>query len=135
MTPDRHLDAAKVPPGLRPDLLITETTYATTVRDSKRVRERDFLNKVHETIQGGGKVSICQSIYESNPQVLIPVFALGRAQELCILLDMYWERLDLKVPIFFSAGLASRATEVIHTSYKSIIHNISVLSTVHQLDQ
>ena len=56
MTPDRHLDAAKVPPGLRPDLLITETTYATTIRDSKRVRERDFLNKVHETIQGGGKV-------------------------------------------------------------------------------
>lgn len=98
MTPDRHLDAAKVPPGLRPDLLITETTYATTIRDLKRVRERDFLNKVHETIQGGGKV-------------LIPVFALGRAQELCILLDMYWERLDLKVPIFFSAGLASRATE------------------------
>ncbi|KAL7077440.1 hypothetical protein ACQ4LE_003037 [Meloidogyne hapla] len=98
MTPDRHLDAAKVPPGLRPDILITETTYATTVRESKRVRERDFLNKVHETVQGGGKV-------------LIPVFALGRAQELCILLDMYWERLELKVPIFFSAGLASRATE------------------------
>jgi integrator complex subunit 11 len=58
MTPDRHLDSAKVPPGLRPDLLITETTYATTIRDSKRVRERDFLNKVHETIQGGGKVNI-----------------------------------------------------------------------------
>uniref|UniRef100_A0A915P779 Integrator complex subunit 11 n=1 Tax=Meloidogyne floridensis TaxID=298350 RepID=A0A915P779_9BILA len=98
MTPDRHLEAAKVPPGLRPDILITETTYATTVRESKRVRERDFLNKVHETVQGGGKV-------------LIPVFALGRAQELCILLDMYWERLELKVPIYFSAGLASRATE------------------------
>lgn len=56
MTPDRHLEAAKVPPGLRPDILITETTYATTVRESKRVRERDFLNKVHETVQGGGKV-------------------------------------------------------------------------------
>ncbi|KAL3124465.1 hypothetical protein niasHT_007748 [Heterodera trifolii] len=93
-----HLGAAKVPPGLCPDVLITETTYATTIRDSKRARERDFLNKVHETIQGGGKV-------------LIPVFALGRAQELCILLESYWERLDLKVPIYFSHGLASRATE------------------------
>jgi len=37
-------------------------------------------------------------------QVLIPVFALGRAQELCILLDTYWERMNLKVPIYFSAG-------------------------------
>ncbi|KAI3413813.1 hypothetical protein GPALN_011294 [Globodera pallida] len=98
MTPDRHLGAAKVPSALRPDVLITETTYATTIRDSKRAREREFLNKVHETIQGGGKV-------------LIPVFALGRAQELCILLDSYWERLDLKVPIYFSHGLATRATE------------------------
>lgn len=25
-----------------------------------------------------------------SPQVLIPVFALGRAQELCILLETFW---------------------------------------------
>ncbi|KAF3861211.1 hypothetical protein F7725_001466 [Dissostichus mawsoni] len=29
--------------------------------------------------------------------VLIPVFALGRAQELCILLETFWERMTLKV--------------------------------------
>ena len=51
----------------RPDLLITESTYATTIRDSKRCRERDFLKKVHDCVEKGGKV-------------LIPVFALGRAQ-------------------------------------------------------
>jgi integrator complex subunit 11 len=44
-------------------------------------------------------------------KVLIPVFALGRAQELCILLESYWERLDLKVPIYFSTGLAEKATK------------------------
>lgn len=52
--------------------------------------------------------------WESNSclsvQVLIPVFALGRVQELCILLESYWERLGLKVPIYCSAGLADRAT-------------------------
>ena len=90
MTPDRHLGAAWID-KLRPDVLITESTYATTIRDSKRARERDFLRKVHECIAGGGKV-------------LVPVFALGRAQELCILLDTYWERMNLKVPIYFSAG-------------------------------
>jgi integrator complex subunit 11 len=94
MTPDRHLGSASIPASsqpLRPDLFITETTYATTIRDSKRCRERDFLKRVHKCVEGGGKV-------------LIPVFALGRAQELCILLESYWERMNITVPIYFSAG-------------------------------
>ncbi|VDM20585.1 unnamed protein product [Hydatigera taeniaeformis] len=97
MTPDRHLGAAWVP-RCRPDLLITETTYATTIRDSKRAREREFLEKVHSRLDAGGKV-------------LIPVFALGRAQELCILLETYWERMNLSFPIYFSTGMAEKATE------------------------
>lgn len=95
MTPDRHLGAAWID-KCRPDMLITESTYATTIRDSKRCRERDFLKKVHETIERGGKV-------------LIPVFALGRAQELCILLETFWERMNLKAPIYFSTGLTEKA--------------------------
>uniref|UniRef100_A0A2K6FA17 Cleavage and polyadenylation-specific factor 3-like protein n=1 Tax=Propithecus coquereli TaxID=379532 RepID=A0A2K6FA17_PROCO len=54
MTPDRHLGAAWID-KCRPNLLITESTYATTIRDSKRCRERDFLKKVHETVERGGK--------------------------------------------------------------------------------
>ncbi|RUP50467.1 beta-lactamase-like protein [Jimgerdemannia flammicorona] len=95
MTPDRHLGSAWID-KVRPDVLITETTYATTIRDSKRSRERDFLKKVHDCVQNGGNV-------------IIPVFALGRAQELCILIETYWERMDLKVPIYFSAGLTEKA--------------------------
>jgi len=95
MTPDRHLGAAWID-KCRPDVLITESTYATTVRDSKRCRERDFLKKVHDCIEKGGKV-------------LIPVFALGRAQELCILLETYWERMNLRCPIYFSAGMTEKA--------------------------
>jgi integrator complex subunit 11 len=74
---DRHLGAAWID-KVKPDILITETTYADTLRDSKRfeilnfaqifrTRERDFLKQVQECIDGGGKC-------------LIPVFALGRAQ-------------------------------------------------------
>jgi len=92
----------------RPDILISESTYATTIRDSKRCRERDFLKKVHEIIERGGKVIFRDSgiLYFgmfierkfgflqiwafSSFQVLIPVFALGRAQELCILLETFW---------------------------------------------
>lgn len=96
MTPDRHLGSAWID-KCQPDLLISESTYATTIRDSKRCRERDFLKKVHDAIDKGGKV-------------LIPVFALGRAQELCILLETYWDRMNLKVPIYFSVGLTEKAT-------------------------
>ncbi|KAK6159629.1 hypothetical protein DH2020_006943 [Rehmannia glutinosa] len=46
---------------------------------------------------------------EDEGKVLIPTFALGRAQELCMLLDDYWERMNLKVPIYFSAGLTIQA--------------------------
>ncbi|KFV03862.1 Integrator complex subunit 11 [Tauraco erythrolophus] len=83
MTPDRHLGAAWID-KCRPDLLISESTYA------------NFLKKVHETVERGGKV-------------LIPVFALGRAQELCILLETFWERMNLKAPIYFSTGLTEKA--------------------------
>ncbi|XP_004530988.1 integrator complex subunit 11 [Ceratitis capitata] len=103
MTPDRHLGAAWID-KCRPDLLISESTYATTIRDSKRCRERDFLKKVHECVAKGGKV-------------LIPVFALGRAQELCILLETYWERMNLKFPIYFALGLTEKA----NTYYKMFI--------------
>ncbi|ORY51317.1 Metallo-hydrolase/oxidoreductase [Rhizoclosmatium globosum] len=89
MTPDRHLGAAWID-ECRPDLLITETTYATTTRASKRTRELDFFSKW---------------------EVLIPVFALGRAQELCILIDSYWAQTGLKAPIYFSAGLTERANQ------------------------
>ncbi|KAF9415515.1 Integrator complex subunit 11 [Podila epigama] len=95
MTPDRHLGSAWID-KVRPDILITESTYATTIRDSKRSRERDFLKKVHDCVLDGGNV-------------IIPVFALGRAQELCILIETYWERMDLKVPIYFSTGLTEKA--------------------------
>ncbi len=93
---DRHLGAAAIS-RCRPDVLITETTYARTIRDSKRARERDFLKSIHDTVKEGGKV-------------LVPVFALGRAQELCILIETYWERMGLgHVPVYFSAGLTERA--------------------------
>ncbi|CAI5463924.1 unnamed protein product [Closterium sp. Yama58-4] len=97
MAPDRHLGAARVDPRLRPDLMISESTYATTIRESRRSREAEFLSRVHACMAAGGKV-------------LIPVFAMGRAQELCVLLDEYWHRMGLDVPIYLSAGLTSQAT-------------------------
>ncbi|KAI9221814.1 beta-lactamase-like protein [Blastocladiella britannica] len=98
MTPDRHLGGALIPYGLAPDIVITESTYATTVRDSRRARERDFLRKVHDTLQRGGNV-------------LVPVFAVGRAQELAVLLDTYAARMGWTWPMYFTGGLTRKSME------------------------
>ena len=106
---DRHLSAAYVPSGIRPDVFITESTYGNKIRDSRRARERVFLETVYETVTKGGKV-------------LIPVFAMGRAQELLILIETYWKRMNLNhIPIYFSAGMVGRANDYykLHTSWTS----------------
>ncbi|XP_021753918.1 cleavage and polyadenylation specificity factor subunit 3-II-like isoform X1 [Chenopodium quinoa] len=95
MTPDRLLGAAQID-RLQLDLVITESTYATTIRGSKFAHEREFLKAVHKCVDKGGKV-------------LIPTFAVGRTQELCILLEDYWERMNLKVPVYLSGGLTIQA--------------------------
>lgn len=92
---DRHLGAASAP-RLNPNVIITETTYATTIRDTKRDRQRNMLKIISQTLENGGKV-------------LIPVFALGRAQELSVLLETYWNRTDNNIPIYYSAGLIEKA--------------------------
>ena len=115
MAPNRHLSAAWID-RMCPDVVITESTYATTVQPTKRLRERSFVQQVKQCVDGGGKVRteacikrcvcvIIALVIHQNPhncivvapcstaidstQVLIPVFALGRAQELCILLDSF----------------------------------------------
>uniref|UniRef100_A0A8C9GBU0 Metallo-beta-lactamase domain-containing protein n=1 Tax=Piliocolobus tephrosceles TaxID=591936 RepID=A0A8C9GBU0_9PRIM len=62
--PDKHLGSAKIP-SLKPDVLISESTYATYVRPTKKSSELELCNYVHECMHNGGKV-------------LIPVFAIGR---------------------------------------------------------
>jgi integrator complex subunit 11 len=83
MVSDRLLGAAKVP-RLCPDVLITESTYATTLRDARRSREGKLLDAIHSVIKNGGKV-------------LVPVFAVGSAQEMSLLIDSFWQRMHLTV--------------------------------------
>lgn len=99
MTPDRHLGPAR-PLRTRPDVFITESTYATTVRGPKRTREREFLDAVVAAVSA-----------PRSGKVLVPVFALGRAQELMCLVEDHWTKLGLwdTVPVLYSAGMVPRA--------------------------
>ena len=116
---DRHLNGAYMP-KLFPDVLMTETTYGDKVRDTKRIREREFLKKIQEIIDKKGKV-------------LIPIFALGRAQELCIILDTYWKRNNLDVPIYFVGPMAQKANfyyKIFQNWMNSTVKNLFTKSNV-----
>ncbi|ODV82986.1 hypothetical protein CANARDRAFT_30453 [[Candida] arabinofermentans NRRL YB-2248] len=97
---DRHLSSAELPPS-RPDLLITEATFGTATHVPRIERESALTTIIHSTIQQGGRC-------------LLPVFALGRAQEILLILDEYWQNnKDLqKIPIYYASDLAKKCMAV-----------------------
>lgn len=60
-------------PKLRPDVLISEATYGNRLHANREVEEMRLIDTVCEVINNNGKV-------------LIPVFALGRSQEILLIL-------------------------------------------------
>ena len=62
-------------------------------------------------------------------KVLIPVFAVGRAQELCMLLNSYWQRMQLQYPIYFGGGMTEKANK-----YYKLYVQWTGSDMVHRLD-
>ncbi len=60
-------------PKLRPDVVIVETTYGNRLHSNRQVEEKRLISLVSECIRSGQKI-------------LIPAFALGRAQEVLLIL-------------------------------------------------
>lgn len=110
---DRHLKAAEVPEA-KPDIMICESTYGTQLHPSKDEREHRFTQHVHDIVMGGGRC-------------LVPVFALGRAQELLLILDEYWSQhpeLD-GIPIHYASSLARKCMEVYEQSTNNMNDSIA----------
>ena len=95
--------AAEVPP-VQPDVLITESTYGVQSYQPRLEKESRFTTLVHSIVSRGGRC-------------LMPVFALGRAQELLLILDEYWEaHPELEsVPIYYASSLAKKCMAVYQT--------------------
>lgn len=74
MTPDRHLGSAWID-RVRPDLLITESTYCTFVRDSKVVSTRVVLSLVVRL----KKIFFFPSAFAKRPFWLVFMLLLKRA--------------------------------------------------------
>jgi KH/beta-lactamase-domain protein len=89
----------------RVETIITESTYGSP-RDTmpSRIEAEERLSSViNETLDQGGKV-------------LIPVPAVGRAQEIMLIIDGYMRQGLLKEAPVFIEGMISEAT-AIHTAY------------------
>ncbi|KAL8728622.1 MAG: hypothetical protein Q9166_005275 [cf. Caloplaca sp. 2 TL-2023] len=98
---DRHLISAEVPKGVKVDVLITESTYGIASHIPRPERETALMKSITGILNRGGRV-------------LMPVFALGRAQELLLILDDYWARHAeyQRVPIYYASNLARKCMVV-----------------------
>lgn len=87
----RVVGAAELP-RLRADMLVLESTYGGKLHANRQSEERRLIAKLKETVEHGGKV-------------LIPAFALGRAQEVLQILLANTGEID--VPVFVDGMVRS----------------------------
>jgi putative mRNA 3-end processing factor len=88
------------------DILITETTYGQEDHENREKLEKEFIEKIKETIQNNGSV-------------IIPAFAIERSQELISILYKY--KINKIAPIFLD-GMSTKATKIF-TTYPEYFSN------------
>ena len=89
----------------RVETLLIESTYGAKedIQATREEVEGMFIKSVNETLRSGGKV-------------LIPIPAVGRAQELMMVIDQYMKGGQLMEAPVFTEGMISEAT-AIHEAY------------------
>ncbi|KAB8437341.1 hypothetical protein FH972_025021 [Carpinus fangiana] len=110
---DRHLIPAEVPRGVKVDVLITESTFGISSHIPRLEREAALMKSITGILNRGGRA-------------LLPVFALGRAQELLLILDEYWAKHPeyQKIPIYYASSLARKCMVVYQTYISAMNDNI-----------
>ncbi|HGJ67528.1 TPA: MBL fold metallo-hydrolase [bacterium] len=95
------------------DVMITESTYGGKPLPDRGITEDAFLDKIIEVIRNGS--------------VIIPVFGLGRAQEILILLS----RKKWPVPVYLD-GMAVNVTNIILSGNPSYINERKKLQEMYR---
>ncbi|MBD3162450.1 MAG: MBL fold metallo-hydrolase, partial [Candidatus Latescibacteria bacterium] len=86
-------------PPLRADVVITESTYGDRLHADRKAAERRLITQVRETLSREGRV-------------LIPAFAIGRAQEVLLILRTAFDRGELPEAPVFVDGMVRAVCEV-----------------------
>ena len=74
-------------PPLQPDVMVMESTYGNRLHENRSEECRKLVSDVAEVNANGGKV-------------LLPVFAVGRSQEVILILKEAVERGEIKCPVY-----------------------------------
>jgi KH/beta-lactamase-domain protein len=104
----------------RVETIITESTYGAPqdIMPSRIAAEEKLSSIINETLERGGKV-------------IIPVPAVGRAQEIMLIIDGYMKRGLMKEAPVFIEGMISEAT-AIHTAYPEYLAREVRNSILHE---
>ena len=83
----------------QPDVMVMESTYGDRCHPDRAGEERRLLSEVAATVDRGGKV-------------LIPVFAVGRSQEVILLLKRAMQRKEIReIPVFVD-GMVRKVNDI-----------------------
>lgn len=84
----RTIPGVRVPYDFEPDVVVLESTYGNRIHIDRHLEEKRLAENVAEVVAGGGFA-------------LIPAFALGRSQEVLLVLQDYMEKgLIPRFPIY-----------------------------------
>ena len=138
---DRMLIPAELPPQ-KPDILICESTFGTASHEPRPEKEARLtsnplqhpfppqypntnfaLDSVHKILARGGRV-------------LMPIFALGEAQNILLILEEYWsQNPDLQtIPIYYTSNLARKCMAVYQTYTNMMNERIRSSSNRHPFE-
>ena len=106
ITGDVSVTDQKTIPGMlmsdllyQPDVMVMESTYGNKCHTDRAAEEKRLVSDIAEVIEAGGKV-------------LIPVFAIGRSQEVILILKQAMQRPDISEFPVWVDGMARDVNDI-----------------------
>ncbi len=106
--PQRTIEGIRIP-KLRPDVSIVETTYGNRLHANRQAEEKRLVDLVKECIL-------------ENKKVLIPAFALGRAQEVLLILRAAIQNKEIPAVPLYVDGMV-RDINIMYTRNPTYLRN------------
>ncbi len=119
VTPQLTVEGAAIP-KLRPDVAVFESTYGDRLHSNRQGEEKRLVETVKKVIEGKGKI-------------LIPAFALGRAQEVILILKRAIGKKELSdIPVYID-GMVKDVCTIYenHPNYLRSAHMRKLLKGNH----
>lgn len=106
--PQRTIEGIRIP-RLRPDIVIAEATYGNRLHANRQAEEKRLVELVKECLS-------------QRKKILIPAFALGRAQEVMLILRAAIQNQEIPpVPVYVDGMI--RAINIIYTRNPTYLKN------------